>query len=288
MFLGCFGADPYPEICDSALSAAADVGESHGRLITLYGSESRLENLSVVEYILIGLIFVWGAFARTGLGFGGAALTLPLLLLIVDSPVVVLPIIAVHLVLFGGLALKDNLHNIDWAYLKKAVPIMLPGKIIGVFGLLSMPAEWLTLIVYGVTAVYAVMYVIGLEFHSHSKIADVSMLSIGAYISGTSLIGAPLIVSVFARHVAKLRLRDTLFVLWIFLVTIKMSAFVATGTDLQLVHHLWLLPCAAVGHVLGLRAHRYLMSLEQKLYMRWIGAALLLITAVGLVHTMAG
>ena len=37
------------------------------------------------------------------------------------------------------------------------------------------------------------------------------------YVSGTSLIGAPLIVSVFATHVAKEQLRDTMLVLWFIL-----------------------------------------------------------------------
>jgi uncharacterized membrane protein YfcA len=36
--------------------------------------------------ILIGLIFVWTGFVRTGLGFGGAALGLPLMLLVGGSP----------------------------------------------------------------------------------------------------------------------------------------------------------------------------------------------------------
>ncbi|BBI70547.2 hypothetical protein HAALTHF_05350n [Vreelandella aquamarina] len=66
----------------------------------------------------------------------------------------------------------------------------------------------------------------------------------GGYVSGTSLIGAPLIVSVFATHVAKEQLRDTMFVLWFILVVIKMVSFVIAGVDLQLIHQLWLLPCA--------------------------------------------
>jgi hypothetical protein len=39
-------------------------------------------------------------------------------------------------------------------------------------------------------------------------------LYLGAYISGTSLIGAPLIMTVYMVHVACEKLRDTLFVLW--------------------------------------------------------------------------
>jgi hypothetical protein len=39
---------------------------------------------------------------RSGLGFGGAVLTLPFLLMIRDQPLLFLPIISVHLLLFSG------------------------------------------------------------------------------------------------------------------------------------------------------------------------------------------
>ena len=84
---------------------------------------------------------------------------------------------------------------------------------------------------------------------------------------------------------AKTSLRETLFVLWIVLVTLKLIAFIATDTDLQLIHHLWLLPCAAIGHVMGLRLHRRLVSLDDIQFMRWLGVMLLLITVIGVAHT---
>jgi uncharacterized membrane protein YfcA len=52
---------------------------------------------------VIALLFVWGGFVRSGLGFGGAVLTLPFLLMIRDEPLLFLPIISVHLLLFSGL-----------------------------------------------------------------------------------------------------------------------------------------------------------------------------------------
>ena len=246
-----------------------------------------MENLHAWQYLAIGLIFVWGGFVRSGLGFGGAALTMPLLLLIIDNPIVILPVIAVHLLFFGALTVGGNLHVVDWRYLRRSLPIMLPGKVIGLLGLLSMPGHVLAYIIYAVTAAYAVTYILGMRFQSHSKTTDIILLNLGGYISGVSLIGAPLIVSVYARHVAKTSLRETLFVLWIVLVTLKLAAFIATGTDLQLIHHLWLLPCAAVGHVMGLRLHRQLMNLNDVQFMRWLGVMLLLITVIGVVHTAA-
>ncbi|MGB1108759.1 MAG: TSUP family transporter [Gammaproteobacteria bacterium] len=245
-----------------------------------------MENLLPWQYAFIGLVFVWGGFVRSGLGFGGAALTMPLLLLVLDNPVHILPVIAVHLLFFGGLTVGTNLRHVDWLYLRRSLLVMMPGKIIGVFGLLSMPGHWLAIIVYVITAVYAVMYIVGKEFHSSSAWGDRIMLNVGSYISGTSLIGAPIIISIYARHVAKEQLRETLFMLWIILVLIKLGAFVATDTDLQLIHHLWLLPCAAVGHVLGLRLHRRLLEMDNRGFMRVLGFALLAITLAGAMNTL--
>jgi hypothetical protein len=47
----------------------------------------------------VSLIFMWAGFVRTGLGFGGAALGLPLMLLVGASPVYWLPVIGLHLLL---------------------------------------------------------------------------------------------------------------------------------------------------------------------------------------------
>ena len=54
----------------------------------------------------------------------------------------------------------------------------------------------------------------------------------------------------------ELRRRDTLFVLWFILFTIKMVDFAALGVDLQFGLPLWLLPVTSIGHWIGLYAHR--------------------------------
>ncbi|MGO1601173.1 MAG: sulfite exporter TauE/SafE family protein, partial [Halomonas sp.] len=43
------------------------------------------------QYAIIGLIFAWSGFVRTSLGFGGAVLALPFLLLVTNEPLVFLP-----------------------------------------------------------------------------------------------------------------------------------------------------------------------------------------------------
>ncbi|MEE3268370.1 MAG: sulfite exporter TauE/SafE family protein [Pseudomonadota bacterium] len=249
------------------------------------------------QYVLIGLIFAWSGFVRTSLGFGGAVLALPFLLLVVNEPLVFLPIIAIHLLIFSSW-ISWNGHrqlqqagssaavqsNIDWGYLGKALKIMIVPKLVGVVGLLTLPANVMTSIIFGIVIIYAIGYVLNKPFRSNNKYVDYVLLGLGGYVSGTSLIGAPLIVSVFATHVAKEQLRDTMFVLWFILVVIKMVSFVIAGVDLQLIHQLWLLPCAFVGHLLGEKAHRYLLNADTGLFFRVLGAVLILVSVVGLLN----
>lgn len=51
-----------------------------------------LLDFSLYQILSIALVFVWTGFVRTGLGFGGAALGLPLMLFIHNNPVLWLPI----------------------------------------------------------------------------------------------------------------------------------------------------------------------------------------------------
>jgi len=45
-----------------------------------------LLNFSNQELFFTALVFIWTGFVRSGLGFGGAALGLPLMLFIYDQP----------------------------------------------------------------------------------------------------------------------------------------------------------------------------------------------------------
>lgn len=259
-----------------------------------------MADLAIYQYVLIALIFIWSGFVRSGLGFGGAVMSLPFLLLIDNQPLVYLPIIAVHLLFFSSLTVWQNWRKhkqgaiqsletttssgtVDWMYLKKALGIMIVPKLIGVFGLLTLPATLMTVIIFAIVSVYSVSYIINKPFKSNHPALDIGFLMLGAYISGTSLIGAPLILAVFATHVAKQQLRDTLFVLWFILVTIKMAAFIYAGVDLQLIHHLWLLPAATIGHLIGLRFHEKIVHGDTRVFYRVLGITLLLVSAMGLI-----
>jgi len=160
-------------------------------------------------------------------------------------------------------------------------------QLIGVVGLLTLPAQVMTSIIFGIVIIYAIGYVLNKPFKSKNKYVDYVLLALGGYVSGTSLIGAPLIVAVFATHVAKEQLRDTMFVLWFILVVIKMVSFLIAGVDLQLIHQLWLLPCAFVGHLVGEKAHRYMLKADTGLFFRVLGAVLILVSIVGLIHPPA-
>lgn len=242
------------------------------------------------QYGLIALLFVWSGFVRSGLGFGGAVLSLPLMLMVYNQPQFFLPIVAVHLIIFGSATVFQSMYRsrvqgqdstVNWHYLGIAMAVMIVPKLAGVAGLLLLPAKWMSVVIFCIVGVYSLTYIFNKQFSSNSKIVDTILLMMGAYISGLSLIGAPLIIVVFARYVEQRQLRDTLFVLWVILVAIKMVAFVLAGVDLQLIQHLWLLPAAFIGHVIGLQAHHYLATASSVTFFRVIGIALLVISVIG-------
>ena len=259
-----------------------------------------MSDLALYQYVLIGLIFIWSGFVRSGLGFGGAVLSLPFLLLVLDDPLVFLPIIAVHLLVFSSLTIWMNnrksagadddgvavVGTVDWHYLWRILAIMIVPKLIGVFGLITLPSEIMSTIIFVIVSLYSVSYILDRPFRSGSRTVDAVFLMVGGYISGTSLIGAPLIIAVAAQHLPKERLRDTLFALWFILVVIKMAAFIWVGVDLQLIHHLWLLPCAAIGHVIGLYVHDRMLKAETPIFFRVLGVVLLIVSSIGMARVL--
>ena len=240
-----------------------------------------LHDFTTTQLLLTALIFVWTGFVRSGLGFGGGALGIPLMLLVYPEPLFWLPVIGTHLLFFSGLTLRTRLNNVDWGYLRHAATFIVPAALIGVFGLISLPTSWVLAFIYGVTLFYALIWVMNWAIESHNNWVDRMLLLLGGYVAGTSLTGAPLMVAVFMRNVAREQLRNTLFVLWFTLVTIKMGAFAALGVDLQTVSALLLISVAAIGHVIGLKTHDSLMKNDQ-LFRRWIGAGLVVVSLLGL------
>lgn len=240
-----------------------------------------LLDFTLYQTIAIGLLFIWTGFVRTGLGFGGAALGLSLFLFINNQPLFWLPIISVHLLFFSGLTLFTRLHNVDWAYLRYSSLFIVPPALIGVLGLVSLPALWLNIFIYSVTLFYGVIWFLNYAIQSHHNWVDKLLLMLGGYIAGTSLSGAPLMVAVFMRKVRRERLRDTLFVLWFALVSIKMTTFVMLSVELHFLAALSLIPVAAIGHYLGLKAHDSI-SRNDLVFKRWMGGVVVVISLLGL------
>ena len=233
------------------------------------------------EIFLICFLFLWSGFVRSGLGFGGAALGLPLMLMIYDQPLYWLPIIGAHLLFFSGITFGSNLKSVDWSYLKKSGYYIFPAALIGVMGLISLPNQWLLIFIYTITLIYAFIWSMNLAIRSDTNFLDKILLILGGYVAGTSLTGAPLMIAVFARNIAKEKLRNTLFVLWFVLVVMKMTTFVVVGVELHLLTALVLLPVAGVGHMIGLKFHNMILQ-NERFFKRVIGVVLGVISGIGL------
>ncbi|MES2606146.1 MAG: TSUP family transporter [Pseudomonadota bacterium] len=236
---------------------------------------------SLWQLAFTAIVFAWSGFVRSGLGFGGAALGLPFMLLVYDKPVFWIPVIGSHLLFFSGLTLSNRLHNVDWAYLLKSGKLILPSAFAGVFGLLNLPNAVLLLLIYSITLVYAVMWALNRVIKSKHQWVDNLLLVFGGYVSGSSLTGAPLMIAVFMRHVPLMKLRDTLFVLWFVIVAFKLTTLFMLDVPLNTVTAILLLPAAAVGHVIGLKTHDFLLA-RDVLCRRLIGCLLILVSVAGL------
>jgi len=243
-----------------------------------------LELFSANEWLLVILMFMWSGFVRSGLGFGGAALGLPFMLLLRPDPLLWLPVIATHLLFFTFITVIRRLSNVDWAYLRHSLKIMIIPKMIGVWGLVILPATVLVVIVYGIILAFALSNIFNYKLSGKGKWSERFYLILGAYASGTSLVGAPLIVAAYSEHVAIRQLRDTLFVLWFILVCIKMSALAALHVPLQWQLSLLTLPAAGFGHWLGLQAHEKMISGDDVQFRRYLGIGLAVVSVLGLIN----
>ncbi len=238
--------------------------------------------ITPITGIVLSLCFVWSGFVRAGLGFGGGAIMMPFALLVLDSPIYIVPILAVQLFIFSLVTLIQFHKNINWDAVWKLFIILILPILAGIYGLVNISDYWLNMLVYSIVIAYAFNYIF--QFHSNfkSKIIDFFTLSIGGYVTGISLTGAPPIVAVASKYVPKEELRETLFVLWVIIVAIKIVTLLYYQVDLQLRHQLWLFPCAGIGHFLGQLFHQRLIRIKNTNFYRLIGVVLLCVTGLGL------
>jgi len=203
-----------------------------------------------------------------------------------DQPIFWLPVIGLHLLFFSALTLRTRINNVDWSYLRQSGIWVVPSALIGVLGLVTLPNDWLVIFIYSIALFYAVLWMLNIAIKSQQGWSDKLLLTLGGYVAGTSLTGAPLMIAVFMRNVSFEQLRNTLFVLWFILVTIKMSAFVSLGVTLHWESSLALLPAAAIGHVIGLKAHAAILRNDQ-LFRQVVGGVLAVISSIGLWNVLA-
>ena len=238
--------------------------------------------LTPIVVIVLLISFWWSGFVRAGLGFGGAGLMYPIAFLVVDSVIFIVPIVGVHLLIFTGITLaRGGYHKVDWQTTGKLLLICLPAKIIGVFGLLQMPDFWLLMAVYGILIFYSVSYILNIKMKPRGWV-NVPILLFGAYMSGLTLAGAPLIAAVALQYLKKEQAKESMYVIWIVMVVIKMSTLIYYEVDLQLEYHLWLLPAAFVGNYMGSKMHDRLQQMQGATFYRWMGIALLTLSLTGL------
>ncbi len=147
-----------------------------------------LLGLTHSETVVVCLLFIWTGFVRTGLGFGGPALGLPLMLFVRPDLLLWLPIIGTHLLFFSGLTLSRRLHHVDWAYLRYTLWFIIPPALIGVFGLVNLPALWLNLFIYAITLFYGLIWIFNRAIKSQQGWADKLLLMIGGYVAGMGAI----------------------------------------------------------------------------------------------------
>jgi uncharacterized membrane protein YfcA len=197
-------------------------------------------DLTPITVVVLMLAFAWAGFVRAGLGFGGLALAYPILLLVVDSPIIVIPIMGIQLLFFSALMLYQNHQRIEWRTTLTLLLIMLPSFLLGVFGLITLPDRWLLFFVYGIVILYAINYIYPLRLYTPNRGLDGAALILAGYVSGISLAGAPIIVAVVSRYADRNSLRESLLVLWFVMVLIKLGTMHAFGVDLQWIHQLWL------------------------------------------------
>jgi hypothetical protein len=240
-----------------------------------------MESLSLIQLCLVGLVFVWSSFVRSAFSFGGALLSLPLLLAIHNDPIVFVPIIATHLLLFSlwillfETSISQFRSSIDWVMLRSALKWMILPKLIGITGLVLLPAHWMGGIVLFLCLGFACRYIWQMKITIQHPWWDRCLLMLAGYTGGAALLGSPLIVGVFLRKVPRALLRNTLFALWLSLVVIKFIALLVAQVDMQWAAQMWLIPLAVLGHYAGTLVHYELANMSDRTLQKTVGFLLL-------------
>ena len=226
------------------------------------------------------LCFIWSGFVRTGFGFGGNALMLPIALLVISDPLVIIPVTAVQAMLFSGFEVARNFKKVDWKKVGIIFLIISPAFAAGLYGLINLPDRVLTLAIYAITIAYGLSYIFQIKVRLNCKLLDLGSLLLGGYITGFALSGSPPIVAVAMKYIPKNLLRNSLLTFWILVGATKLITLGLAQIDLQLFLNIFSLPAVILGHYLGLKFHDHILK-SQKFY-RLLGGVLLFISIIGI------
>jgi hypothetical protein len=62
-----------------------------------------------------------------------------------------------------------------------------------------------------------------------------------------------------------------------------MTTFIALSVNLHFIEALSLIPVAAIGHIMGLKAHNKIIQNDQ-VFKQWVGAGLVVVSILGLLN----
>ena len=127
----------------------------------------------------------------------------PIALLAIDSIIYLVPIVGIQVIIFSSLTLlAGGYKNVDWPNTIKLILAILPMYLVGVFGLMQFPDFWLLTVTYGFVLFYSVSYIMQWTIKS-SPWLNVPLIIVGAYITGLSLSGSPIIAAVALQYLNK-------------------------------------------------------------------------------------
>jgi len=235
----------------------------------------------VLTLVVLFICFIWSGFLRTGLGVGATVLMLPFALLVVDNPLVIIPVVATHAVFLSTITVAQNFHNVDWRYVGTFMTLIFLPFIAGIYGLISLSEKWLTLLIYTITFVYALSYIFPMKLQITNRFTDFLSLMIGGYINGLSFTGGPPLAAVMSKYVSKKQFRDTFLATVIFIAIVKLATLLFMNISLQPQLQLYMIPAVLIGHILGLRFHQHFVTMNDRDFYRWLGVVILLITILG-------
>lgn len=236
--------------------------------------------------VVLFLCFIWSGFLRTGLGVGATVLMLPFALLVVNSPLIIIPVVTTHAVVLSSATVIQHFHNVSWKHVGIFTGITAIPFAIGLYGLILLPEKWLMLLVYSITLIYSISYILQIRITKKNRGLDLFALLVGGYINGLSFTGGPPIAAVMSKHVPKQQFRDTFLAMVILIATIKFSTFYWVGINLQPQLQLIMLPAVLIGHVLGLRFHRYFVTTDERVFYRVLGIIIFVAVIVGIVKIL--